>query len=122
MELQAHCFDITSGHIVEQKLFTLYLRYQTTHERAFSKCLNDLLKLRSEKRKAEIGFASQNRQEELHEIKKRRQEMAVKNAEASLDFQLMMNVSRYCGEINKDPAQDARFREELRRYDFDNAA
>ena len=39
----------------------LYIRYQTTNERAFHKCLNDLLKLRAEKRKAEIGSESQKR-------------------------------------------------------------
>ncbi len=45
---------------VERSL-ALYMRYQTTNERAFHKCLNDLLKLRAEKRKAEIGFESQER-------------------------------------------------------------
>jgi hypothetical protein len=46
----------------EQKALSLYLRYQTTHERAFSKCLNDLLKLRAERRKQEIGFERQKQQ------------------------------------------------------------
>ncbi len=46
-----------------QKEFALYLRYQTTNDRGFSKCLNDLLKLRAEKRKEQIGFDSQKRQE-----------------------------------------------------------
>ena len=51
----------------------LYLRYQTTHQRAFHKCLNDLLKLRAERRKTEIGFERQShatavetRQHEIH--------------------------------------------------------
>lgn len=44
----------------ERSLAT-YLRYETAHERAFHKCLNDLLKLRAEKRKTEIGFESQER-------------------------------------------------------------
>ncbi len=39
----------------------LYLRYQTTHERAFFKCLAELAKLRETKRKSEIGFESQKR-------------------------------------------------------------
>ena len=38
-----------------QKAMSLYLRYQTTNDRAFSKCLNDLLKLRAERRKQELG-------------------------------------------------------------------
>jgi hypothetical protein len=45
----------------DQKQLALYLRYQTTNERAFHKCLNALLKLRAEKRKQEIGFESQER-------------------------------------------------------------
>jgi hypothetical protein len=52
--LQSNCFH-DDGSIDEKRL-ALYLRYQTTHERAFHKCLNDLLKLRAEKRKTEIGF------------------------------------------------------------------
>ncbi|HTU46662.1 MAG TPA: hypothetical protein VMF91_16465 [Bryobacteraceae bacterium] len=40
----------------EEKQFALYLRYQSANERAFHRCLNDLLKLRAEQRKQEIGF------------------------------------------------------------------
>jgi hypothetical protein len=36
-----------------------YLRYQTQHERLFQRALHDLLKLRAEKRKEQIGFESQ---------------------------------------------------------------
>ncbi len=43
--------------------FSLYLRYQTTNERAFHKSLDQLLKLRAERRKAEIGFESQKQKE-----------------------------------------------------------
>jgi hypothetical protein len=78
--------------IDEEKKFTVYLRYQTTHGRAFHKCLSDLLKLRAEKRKVEkdetalsqraedsrIGFESQKqkqqsetRKTELHEARTR---------------------------------------------------
>jgi hypothetical protein len=45
----------------QQKQLALFLRYQTTHDRAFHRALNDLLKLRSERRKQEIGFESQER-------------------------------------------------------------
>jgi hypothetical protein len=55
----------------DQKL-ALYLRYQTTHERSFQKCLADLLKLKAEKRKAQIGFESQKQKETEQQ---RRQEM-----------------------------------------------
>jgi choline dehydrogenase-like flavoprotein len=82
----------------DEKQLALYLRYQTTNERAFHKCLNDLLKVRAEKRKQEIGFESQkhkqadqtrreageNRKQELHRWN-------VLLAEAKLDHQLLDN-------------------------------
>ena len=71
--LQANCFA-DDGSIDEKRL-ALYLRYQTTHERAFHKCLNDLLKLRAEKRKNEIGFESQKRKQEEHTRKQEQHQM-----------------------------------------------
>jgi len=47
----------------DPKQLALYLRYQTTHDRGFHKCLNELLKLRAQKRKEEIGFVSQKEKE-----------------------------------------------------------
>jgi hypothetical protein len=55
INLQADCTD--------EKQLGLYLRYQTTNDRGFHKCLVELAKLRAEKRKAEIGFESQKRKE-----------------------------------------------------------
>ena len=46
-----------------EKQFSLFLRYQTTNDRAFHKCLDQLLKLRAEKRKAEIGSESQKQKQ-----------------------------------------------------------
>ena len=46
------------------------MRYCTTHTRAFHKSLGDLLKLRSERRKANIGFEAQKHQTERHEMAK----------------------------------------------------
>jgi hypothetical protein len=47
----------------QERQFALFLRYETTHDRGFHKCLATLLKLRAEKRRAEIGFESQKRSE-----------------------------------------------------------
>ena len=84
VRLQDPCFN-DQGFVETPKYFSLYLRYQTTHERAFHKCLSDLLKLRAEKRKTEIGFESQKvkeaeqaRKQELHEARTR-----LANAEAA---------------------------------------
>ena len=78
---------------VDEKRLALYLRYQTTHERAFHKCLNDLLKLRAEKRKNAIGFESQNRKQEehtrkqeQHQMKKDHHKWAVALSEAKLYY------------------------------------
>jgi hypothetical protein len=59
--LQHHTFNPNVPECDDPKQLALYLRYQTTHDRAFHRCLNQLLKLRAEKRKAEIGFESQER-------------------------------------------------------------
>jgi hypothetical protein len=83
--LQSNCFHDDGS--VDEKGLALYLRYQTTHERAFHKCLNDLLKLRAEKRKNEIGFESQKRKQEQHEMKKDHHKWAVGLSEAKVHHQ-----------------------------------
>ncbi len=72
--------------------------HQTTNDRAFHKCLNDLLKLRAETRKQEIGFVSheQKRNQETHRQNRenRKQELhkwSLLLAEAKLDRQLLQN-------------------------------
>lgn len=54
---------------IDEKKLSLYLRYQTTHERAFHKCLTDLLKLRAAMARELIGFESQKQKEALNEAK-----------------------------------------------------
>ncbi|MGH9695029.1 MAG: hypothetical protein ACRD5Z_12840, partial [Bryobacteraceae bacterium] len=92
--LQTHAFDDDGG--LDEKRLALFLRYQTTHERAFHKCLNDLLKLRAEKRKTEIGFERQQhvkeehtRKQEKHEMAKERHKWDLLLTEAKLDRQQM---------------------------------
>jgi hypothetical protein len=62
--LQETCFDL-QGLVpeTERNSLALYLRYQTTHDRAFHKCAAELRKLRDEIRKAELGFERQRRAE-----------------------------------------------------------
>lgn len=76
--LQDTCFQRDIPACDDDKKLALYLRYQTTHERAFHKCLGQLLKLRSDARKQEIGFESQKakeveaaRKQETHEARVR---------------------------------------------------
>jgi len=67
--LQTTCLDENTGAITNEKTFSLYLRYQTTHSRHFDKALNQFLKLRSERRKAELGFEAQKHKEALQHMK-----------------------------------------------------
>ena len=61
--LQEPCFDRELPICEQQKLMALYLRYQTTHERTFERCVKELRTLRNESRKQKIGFDSQKRKE-----------------------------------------------------------
>jgi hypothetical protein len=83
----------------DPKQLALYLRYQTTHDRVFHKSLNELLKLRAEKRKAEIGFDSQKqkqaeeaRREAAENRKKERHTWAVLFDQAKVDHQILQNI------------------------------
>jgi len=93
--------DIVMGDDLPEKeqdrQFALYLRYQTTNDRAFHRSLNGLLKLRAEKRKAEIGFESQQQKQAQESrraaVEKRKQdlhEFAVLLAEAKVDHQYVL--------------------------------
>ncbi len=95
----------------QHKELALFIRYQTTHDRAFHRSLNHLLKLRVERRKAEIGFESQKhkvahelrreaaekrkedeaaRSQRAEDRKKELHEFAVLLAEAKVDHQLVL--------------------------------
>src|SRR5690348_7664000 len=85
---------------LDDRKLALYLRYQTTHERAFHKALNDLLKLRAEKRKAEIGFerqerarATETRRQEHHEMKKERHKWEILLAEVKVEGQQLRDLN-----------------------------
>lgn len=68
LRFQNECFTAEG---VDQKRLALFLRYQTTHERAFHKALNTLIRLKKDRARGfvsqepaearpEIGFVSQN--------------------------------------------------------------
>ena len=109
--LQGTCFNSEIAPDDPEKQLALYLRYQTTHDRNFHKCLNDLLKLRAERRKAEIGFESQkmkqnracqqaesqqNRSRQQAADQARKQELhkwKVLRAQAEVDHRILLNVN-----------------------------
>jgi hypothetical protein len=47
------------GKNVDPAKLAIFIRYQTTHERAFHRSLKELQNLRKERRNLEIGFESQ---------------------------------------------------------------
>jgi hypothetical protein len=87
LHLESSCYDPTTGQIADPKQLALLLRYQTTHERAFHKALNDLLKLRAAKQKEQIGFESQQRKQERHK-------WDILLAEAKVDGQQLHDLNR----------------------------
>ncbi|HEX3683370.1 MAG TPA: hypothetical protein VHU83_12615 [Bryobacteraceae bacterium] len=94
------CTDEELSLEQQQKQLALFIRYQTTHDRAFHRSLNDLLKLRAERRRSEIGFESQQHKkaQELRRdsAEKRKQDLHKFNvllAEAKLDHQLLQNLN-----------------------------
>src|SRR5437868_5428231 len=104
--LQETCFDRELPICEQQKLMALYLRYQTTHERAFERCVKELRSLRNESRKQKIGFESQKRKQaeearrEANEnrrqaVETRKQDLhqwAVLLAEAKVDHQEVLTL------------------------------
>ena len=67
---QDSCFHPETGEIIDERKLSLYMRYQTTHTRAFHKCLNDLLRLRKENRQSALGFEAHRIANERHQMKK----------------------------------------------------
>lgn len=99
--LQNLCVEqAAAGEGMPEKSLALYMRYQTTHDRAFHAALNALLKIRAEKRRAEIGFESQKQREAAEQrrvaAETRKQELhqwAVLLAEAKVDRQQALTSS-----------------------------
>jgi hypothetical protein len=76
LRLQQSCI-FENQHVLATEQLALYLRYQTTHERAFYKALKELQTIRAQRTKEQIGFESQKRQQaaeqraaEAHNLKK----------------------------------------------------
>ncbi len=76
LRLQHSCI-FEHRHVLATEQFALYLRYQTTHERAFYQALKELRTIRAQRIREQIGFESQKRREaaeqraaEAHNLKK----------------------------------------------------
>ena len=61
LRLQESCFQLDLDDRELEKKLALYIRYQTTNQRAFHRCLADLLKLQKLRPADQVGFESQER-------------------------------------------------------------
>ena len=120
--LQDLCIDPDTGAITDEKKFSLYMRYQTTHTRAFHKCLNDLLKLRAEKRKAEFGFEAQRIATEKHELKKQSHYWDVLKKDALTCQQLSTLAMQNIEARRQNPGFDAEYQAELAKRGLEKNA
>jgi hypothetical protein len=111
--MQDICTNPDSGAIIDEKKFSLYLRYQTTHTRAFHKSLSDLLKLRAERRKAEIGFEAQRIATEKHEMKKNSHYWDVLKKDCEATNQMATNALQNLKAQEQHPGFEAKYKEEL---------
>jgi hypothetical protein len=59
--LQEAAMPQATGAELDSKALSLYLRYQTTHDRAFQRCIRELRAIKNDRRRQEIGFESQKR-------------------------------------------------------------
>jgi hypothetical protein len=103
-------------------MFSLYLRYQTTHTRAFHKSLNDLLKLRAETRKQQNGFEAQTRKEEelrikneRHQMKKERHYWDLLLKDAEFCHRAGQNVAATSKAALENPGFEAQYTAEIER-------
>jgi hypothetical protein len=69
LRLQQPLFEaaLETGAAPDGKQLGLYLRYQSTNDRAYHKALSQLLRLRSDRRRSEIGFESQKTRNEMQQ-------------------------------------------------------
>jgi len=84
LTLQQMCFsgERPMCEIDFEKQLALYLRYQTTHDRAFNKALDQLQKLRAITKKDETGFEWQGRKRKEEERKRDEQQAAAERRQA----------------------------------------
>jgi hypothetical protein len=106
----------TEGICDDSEQLGLYMRYQVTHQRAFHKCLNDLLKIAAAKAKTEIGFerqkqaaAAEIRKEEMHRARLRQIESRTKTGFEPQKSQsaALSDSERRLAELEREADEDA---------------
>ena len=114
--LQATSIDPQTGAITNEKTFSLYMRCQTTHNRAFHKSLNDLTRLRAERRKSNLGFEAQKVQKEKHEMKKQSHYWDILKKDAQACHQISLNTVHNIKASAETPGFQAAYDAELDKH------
>jgi low affinity Fe/Cu permease len=110
INLQNMCFEPEAPMCKEnvEKDLALYLRYQTTHDRAFTKALDQLLKLRAEERKEQIGFESQERKRHQQACKEAEQRAANTRRQAQEEHRAAQEKRREAADMRAEEMHRAR--------------
>jgi predicted house-cleaning noncanonical NTP pyrophosphatase (MazG superfamily) len=123
------CFNQTTGALISEKHLTLYLRYETTYSRAFNNSLNQLLKLRAEKRKAELGFEAQQRKQqaelraaEKHQMKKDAHYWEVIRKDAQARHEMGRNLNQKRAAEKQNPNFETHLEAEFKKYNVGKAS
>jgi hypothetical protein len=77
---------------LDQKKLSLFMRYQSTHERSYYKAQKELQNLQKQKSKEQIGFVSQTRQQEAHEARVRLQHATAQRIETDTECRQAMEA------------------------------
>ena len=122
LRLQDSCFNLETGQIADPKLFALYLRCQTTHTRAFHRSLHDLLKLRSERRKEQVGFEAQRIKSEQHEMKKQKHYWDVLRKDGEACHQIAQNTLHNLKAAEEHSGFEAQFTADLATHGLERSS
>ena len=107
------CTQPVTGAIADEKKFSLYMRCQTTYQRAFHKSLSALQKLRAEKRKADVGFEAQKMKNEQHEMKKQKHYWDVMKKDLETCRQISLNTMQNIKARAENPGFEAEYDAQL---------
>jgi len=116
--LQPSCFDPQTGAVADQKSLALFIRYENTYQRAYSSSLRQLLKIRADKRKAEIGFEAQKRAEEKHQMKKDAHYWDVLKKDAVACHELTRNLTQKMDAMKDNPEFLTQLEAEFAKHDI----
>jgi hypothetical protein len=80
---------LNDRQIFRREQMKLFMRYESQHERAYNACLNQLLKLRAEKRSDQIGFEREKQLCQQAEERKQRHETVQKARHVAIDCKIV---------------------------------